>query len=592
MRTKYIPHVLSLLTIVGCSHTPTDEVPTNESNPGITLSAVPQAVVTGPCVSPGPDVTPGPNQGDSPLKTTVGLYMHWQCGHTIYLNLTAVPTSWRSDVQAAVIEYNQALDFPRTSIIKLVTSNAGIQPPYSTVSVSMPTPPQGATGASGWCGTFSPLQPKRPNAITLTYSLTKNCGSLYGVMLQELSGIVGYVETWDSGAGAAGAEIVAGINDHCARTLGSNELAHDGLCMHELEGVWEAYGVRSPADHLTLFAKHIVTSLGLTATIKIPVGGSQVFTLGGSQAERANPALCGGPGCTASIPATDLSLTWAAASGNPSGLLTMTPGSNGRTLTINAGTTIGSGGVVATITDALHGMGTFMERNQPVQVLGRQLAIVAGNGQSAPAGSVLPIQPKVKLTRTDGVAIPGANINFTASGGGSVSQATVVTNQAGEAATTWTLGATPGSNGLTVSSPYVTPNLVFSATGTGPLPTVTSFTYTDCSSYLATNGKTYNTFTLSWTLSSTPPSSVTYQIGENTTNNSVAASVAQQGTASAGITTLGGDFAPLAGPYLKGTVSNLRYWWVRVKDATTTGPWRQLAAPKFPMETKTCFPPV
>jgi hypothetical protein len=100
------------------------------------------------------------------------------------------------------------------------------------------------------------------------------------------------------------------------------------------------------------------------------------------------------------------------------------------------------------------------------------VTVSAGQGQSAPAGTVLPEDPSVRVTDAFGNPVPGISVTFTvASGGGSVTGGTSVTNGAGIAAVgSWTLGASPGTNNLTASvaaGGVVGNPVTFNATGTG-----------------------------------------------------------------------------------------------------------------------------
>jgi alpha-tubulin suppressor-like RCC1 family protein len=120
----------------------------------------------------------------------------------------------------------------------------------------------------------------------------------------------------------------------------------------------------------------------------------------------------------------------------------------------------------------------------PTRVVGApsSVALSAGNGQTAPAGSTLPIAPAVVVRDAQTNPIPGVEVVFAVTtGGGSINDGgqtqAVLTDASGIAAVSdWTLGAAPGSNGLsaTVSALGVTGNPVgFTATGT----TVTTPTF-------------------------------------------------------------------------------------------------------------------
>jgi hypothetical protein len=96
-----------------------------------------------------------------------------------------------------------------------------------------------------------------------------------------------------------------------------------------------------------------------------------------------------------------------------------------------------------------------------------RIAIVSGNNQSGPAGSLLPSALKVQVKdQNTGLPVAGVTVTFAVqTGGGSVSPLTVITNGEGWASTRLTLGPTPGQNTVKASVPggaFVT----FTANGT------------------------------------------------------------------------------------------------------------------------------
>ena len=101
------------------------------------------------------------------------------------------------------------------------------------------------------------------------------------------------------------------------------------------------------------------------------------------------------------------------------------------------------------------------------------LAIVAGNAQTAAAGTELPIDPAVRVTDATGNPMAGVSVLFTiASGGGSIAGGAAVTDASGVAAVgSWTLGTTPGPNSLTATVEGLTP-VTIDATATTGAPAV------------------------------------------------------------------------------------------------------------------------
>lgn len=99
------------------------------------------------------------------------------------------------------------------------------------------------------------------------------------------------------------------------------------------------------------------------------------------------------------------------------------------------------------------------------------LTAFAGAGQTANAGTSVPILPAVRALRDDGTPLPNVAVTFTVtSGGGSVIGGTTVTAADGTARPIrWVLGTTPGLNRLEASTPGRAP-VSFDAIGTAGLP--------------------------------------------------------------------------------------------------------------------------
>jgi adhesin/invasin len=91
-----------------------------------------------------------------------------------------------------------------------------------------------------------------------------------------------------------------------------------------------------------------------------------------------------------------------------------------------------------------------------------RLELVSGDGQVARPSTALTNPVVVRLVGLNGQVLPGVTVTFTASGGGALLPATVVTDATGIARTAWTLGAGLGVQQLTVTA------------GTAPALTVTA----------------------------------------------------------------------------------------------------------------------
>ncbi len=117
------------------------------------------------------------------------------------------------------------------------------------------------------------------------------------------------------------------------------------------------------------------------------------------------------------------------------------------------------------------------------------VAISAGDGQSAAAGSAVSTAPAVLVTDQSGNPVSGTAVTFAvATGGGSVVGGSATSNASGIAAvTSWTLGTTAGSNTLTATSAGLTGSpLTFTATGTAGA--ASQLTITTQPSATASNG--------------------------------------------------------------------------------------------------------
>jgi hypothetical protein len=110
---------------------------------------------------------------------------------------------------------------------------------------------------------------------------------------------------------------------------------------------------------------------------------------------------------------------------------------------------------------------------QPAEFVGppAQIALTAGNGQSASAGSTLPSRFVVTVEDINDKPIAGVAVDFiVTAGGGALSAASVVTDALGQAQISLTLGTTAGANSVEARASGLSGSpVVFSAVGTaGP----------------------------------------------------------------------------------------------------------------------------
>jgi hypothetical protein len=93
-----------------------------------------------------------------------------------------------------------------------------------------------------------------------------------------------------------------------------------------------------------------------------------------------------------------------------------------------------------------------------VGVLPSDIAIAQGNNQSARTNTALPVQLVLRVTGGNNLPIPGQTVALTiASGGGSLSPQSAVTNNLGEVTVRWTLGPQAGLQTATATSGTVGP---------------------------------------------------------------------------------------------------------------------------------------
>lgn len=100
---------------------------------------------------------------------------------------------------------------------------------------------------------------------------------------------------------------------------------------------------------------------------------------------------------------------------------------------------------------------------------------VAGQGQTANAGTAVPVPPAVRAAREDGTPLPGVAVSFVvATGTGQIQGGTSVTGSDGIArAAGWILGAAPGANRVDAQTLGLQP-VAFTATGVAGTPATAS----------------------------------------------------------------------------------------------------------------------
>ena len=220
------------------------------------------------------------------------------------------------------------------------------------------------------------------------------------------------------------------------------------------------------ANTLTATAGALTTTFTATGT----AGASAVIekTAGDGQSATAGTAVATAPSVRVldsnnnPVPGATVTFTVATGGGSVTGGTQTTDASGNATLGswtlgTTAGTntlTVSSGAATATFTaTATAGAPATIEK-------------VAGDAQSATAGSAVSTAPSVRVLDSNNNPVPGATVTFAvASGGGSVTGETQTTNASGIATVgSWTLGTSAGANTLTATSGSTT--TTFTATAT------------------------------------------------------------------------------------------------------------------------------
>ena len=195
---------------------------------------------------------------------------------------------------------------------------------------------------------------------------------------------------------------------------------------------------------------------------------------------------------------------------NASGIATLT--------SWTLGTTAGVNTVTATVTGLTGSPVTFSATG----TAGVATTLIANSlaAQSATVSTAVAAPPSVKVTDANGNGVGGASVVFTLTAGGGAmtpaTPATIVTNAGGVATlTTWTVGASAGTNTITAAATGLTGSPVtFNATGTVGTPTT-----------IAANSVTTQTATAGTAVAAPPSVKVTDVGGNPVSGVSVAFSV-------------------------------------------------------------------
>jgi hypothetical protein len=216
----------------------------------------------------------------------------------------------------------------------------------------------------------------------------------------------------------------------------------------------------------------IAPAIGLPPTaISITSGNSQTGTVGtmlGSPmvVKVTDITNAGVPGVT---------VNWAVASGggSVSAGTSVTDSTGSAQMNWTLGSTVGAQTATASFSAITGSQSVTFSATGTASPAATAIALSSGNNQSAKVNTALPAPLAVKVTNASGAAVAGVTVNWAVTaGGGKVSAATSVTDTAGLARITWTMGATAGPQTATASATGLTGSPVsFSATATAATQT-------------------------------------------------------------------------------------------------------------------------
>ncbi|HEV8410179.1 MAG TPA: invasin domain 3-containing protein, partial [Gemmatimonadaceae bacterium] len=200
---------------------------------------------------------------------------------------------------------------------------------------------------------------------------------------------------------------------------------------------------------------------GSPATVTVVAGpASQIaINAGNAQTATAGAAVAVAPSVivkdASNNPVSGVSVTFAVATGGGSvtgGSATTNASGIATVGSWTLGTTAGANSITATSTGLTGSPLTFTATG--VAGAATQIAINAGNGQSATVGTAVTTAPSVIVKDANNNVVSGVSVTFAvATGGGSGTGLSATTNASGIATVgSWTLGTTVGSNTLTATS--------------------------------------------------------------------------------------------------------------------------------------------
>lgn len=149
------------------------------------------------------------------------------------------------------------------------------------------------------------------------------------------------------------------------------------------------------------------------------------------------------------LPVPGITVHWTLTGGGSVSPTSVQTGTDGEAATLRTlGTTPGTETTLATVA----GLAPATFTQTAIVGIGNGIGIVSGDGQTGQVGTSLSAPLVVRVTDVFGNPVPGFTVNWTVTGGGSVSEATTQTGENGETSVIRTLGTTVGLQATTATA--------------------------------------------------------------------------------------------------------------------------------------------
>ena len=279
---------------------------------------------------------------------------------------------------------------------------------------------------------------------------------------------------------------VAGVSVTFAVTGGSGTVSPTGAVSTNASGIaavtsWKL-GTAAGPNTLTATAAGLAGSpVTFTATGTAGDATQLAVNAGNNQTATAGTAVSTPPSAIVKDafgnPKSGVNVTFAVTAGGGAVVPTTAIATNASGIAQVTSWTLGTTAGTNTLRASASGLSSVTFTATGMAGPAAQIAISAGNNQTADAGAAVAVPPSVLATDANGNPVSGVGVSVAVASGGGIVVPTTPVSTGGNgiaAATTWTLGATAGANTLTATATDLAGSpLTFTATGTVPGSSVT-----------------------------------------------------------------------------------------------------------------------